>query len=71
MAATPPPYGETRRPNHGPAARYDRLTIALHRATVALVLPAWANAMVIDWFPKGPLCVDARSTHILLGATLA
>ena len=58
-------------PNRRPAARYDRLTIALHWTTVALVLLAWTNAMVIDWFPKGPLRVDARSTHILLGATLA
>lgn len=58
-------------PTLAPDARYDRLTIALHWATAALVVLAWANAMAIDWFPKGPLRVNARSMHIVLGALLA
>jgi cytochrome b561 len=58
-------------PNLSPDPRYDRLTIALHWTTAVLVLLAWTNAMAIDWFPKGPLRVDARSTHIVLGALLA
>jgi len=51
--------------------RYDHRTIALHWI-IALIIPLqWANAHVIDWFPKGPYRVDARSLHILLGALLA
>lgn len=58
-------------PNLAPEARYDRLTIALHWLTAVLVVLAWTNAMVIDAFPKGPLRVDARSTHVVLGVMLA
>ena len=58
-------------PNLAADARYDRATIALHWATAALVVLAWMNAMVIDWFPEGPLRIDARSTHIVLGSSLA
>ncbi len=36
-----------------------------------LVLGQWLGAQVIDWFPKGPLRVDARSVHIVFGALLA
>jgi cytochrome b561 len=31
----------------------------------------WVGGQSIDWFPKGPLRVDARSVHILLGTLLA
>lgn len=50
--------------------RYDRRTIALHWATVALVLFLWIWAHAIDLFPKGPLRVDARSIHIVVGVAL-
>ena len=50
--------------------RYDRRTIALHWATAALVLFLWIWAHAIDRFPKGPLLVDARSIHIVVGAAL-
>lgn len=31
----------------------------------------WAGAHAIDWFPKGPARVDARSVHIVVGVLLA
>jgi len=52
------------------AAHYDRRTIWLHWLTAGLVLSQWAGANVIDWFPRGPLRVDARSVHITLGLAL-
>ena len=53
------------------AATYDRTTIVLHWLTAALVALQWIGAQVIDLFPRGPLRVDARSTHIALGLLLA
>ncbi len=50
--------------------RYDQTTIALHWAVAVLVAFQWLGAHAIDWFPKGPLRVDARSVHILIGVTL-
>ncbi len=50
--------------------RYDRPTILLHWAVVLLVAAQWLGANTIDWFPKGPLRVDARSLHILFGSLL-
>jgi cytochrome b561 len=52
-------------------AHYDRTTIALHWIVALLVPLQWAGAHTIDWFPKGPYRVDARSLHIVLGALLA
>jgi cytochrome b561 len=51
--------------------RYDPLTIRLHWAVAALVAFQWLGAHAIDWFPKGPMRIDARSVHILTGACLA
>jgi cytochrome b561 len=34
------------------------------------VLGQWLGAHAIDWFPKGPLRVDARSIHIAIGTLL-
>ena len=31
----------------------------------------WLGAQTIDWFPRGPLRVDARSVHITFGVLLA
>ncbi len=50
--------------------RYDRTTIALHWVVAAGVLAQWLGAHAIDWFPKGPLRVDARSLHIVVGLLL-
>jgi len=52
------------------AAHYDRRTIWLHWLTAGLVVSQWVGAHVIDWFPRGPLRVDARSVHITLGLAL-
>ena len=52
------------------AAHYDRRTIWLHWLTAGLVVSQWVGANVIDWFPRGPLRVDARSVHITLGLAL-
>ena len=49
------------------AQTYDRRTIALHWSVAALVLLLWGGAHAIDWFPKGPLRVDCRSAHIVVG----
>jgi cytochrome b561 len=49
---------------------YDGRTIAFHWATVILVAFQWVGAHYIDAFPRGPLRVDARSTHITVGVLL-
>jgi cytochrome b561 len=49
---------------------YDRRTIVFHWLTAALVAFQWVGAHYIDAFPRGPLRVDARSTHIAVGAAL-
>ena len=53
-----------------PAPRYDGLSILLHWLTAALVVILWTLGQTIDWFPKGAPKIDARSVHIVLGATL-
>jgi len=55
----------------GTPARYDGLSILLHWITAALVVSLWTLGQCIDFFPKGAPRIDARSTHFLLGATLA
>jgi len=50
--------------------RYDTATIYFHWATAILVALQWIDAQVIDWFPRGPLRVDARSVHIVGGLLL-
>lgn len=50
---------------------YDNVTILFHWGTAALVVEQWLGAQIIDWFPRGPLRVDARSVHIALGVLLA
>lgn len=53
------------------ARRYDPLTMFFHWATAVLVATQWLGAQTIDWFPRGPLRVDARSIHIIFGVLLA
>ena len=53
-----------------PDERYDRTTITLHWLIAVGVLGQWLGAHAIDWFPKGPLRVDARSIHIVIGLLL-
>lgn len=49
---------------------YDSRSIALHWVTAFLVVAQWLGAHMIDWFPRGPLRVDARSVHIVVGVLL-
>lgn len=51
--------------------RYDPTTIALHWLVAIAVVLQWTGGHTIDWFPKGPLRIDARSVHIVLGASIA
>ena len=52
------------------APLYDGATMAFHWVTAILVVTQWLGAQIIHWFPRGPLRVDARSVHILLGVAL-
>lgn len=49
---------------------YDPRTILFHWLTAGLVALQWVGAHYIDAFPRGPLRVDARATHITLGVLL-
>ena len=49
---------------------YDSRSVALHWATAFLIVGQWLGAHAIDWFPRGPVRVDARSVHILIGLLL-
>ena len=51
--------------------QYDPRTIALHWIIAGLIIFQWLGAHAIDWFPKGPWRIDARSIHIIVGLTLA
>ncbi len=37
---------------------YDRITIALHWSTAALVAVLWVIGQTADWIPDGPLNTD-------------
>jgi cytochrome b561 len=50
--------------------KYDRMTIALHWITAALVATAWLLAQVIDVFAAQTWQVAMGSTHISLGVLL-
>ncbi len=52
-------------------ARYDPTTLFLHWATAVLVGVTWISGQTIDWFPKGPVKIDARSAHFTLGILIA
>jgi cytochrome b561 len=52
------------------ADRYDGRTMVFHWLTAILVATQWLGAQTIDWFPRGPLRVDARSVHITVGVLL-
>jgi cytochrome b561 len=51
--------------------RYDGVSITLHWLTAGLVVILWTLGQTIDFFPRGAPKIDARSVHIVLGATLA
>ena len=52
------------------AQRYDPVTIALHWISTVLVVVLWTIGQTVDVFPNGPLRIDYRSAHIVLGVAL-
>ena len=50
--------------------RYDPATIALHWISALLVVMLWTIGQTVDVFPNGPLRIDYRSVHIVLGVAL-
>jgi cytochrome b561 len=60
-----------RNPRPVAPVRYDRVTILLHWATVALVVLLWLIGRTADWAPRGPLRAGVWSAHVTLGATAA
>ncbi|HET7882365.1 MAG TPA: cytochrome b/b6 domain-containing protein [Acetobacteraceae bacterium] len=50
--------------------RHNAKTIALHWITAALVALLWCIGQTVDFAPNGPLRVDYRSVHIVLGVAL-
>ena len=57
-------------PVNAAARRYDPVTILLHWTVAILVLAQWLGAHAIDYFPRGPYRIDARSVHIVLGVLI-
>ena len=51
--------------------RHDPLTIAFHWISALLVGVLWVIGQTVDVFPNGPLRIDYRSVHIVLGVALA
>jgi cytochrome b561 len=51
--------------------RHDSTTIALHWISALLVVVLWTIGQTVDVFPNGPLRIDYRSVHIMLGVALA
>src|SRR5262245_45586147 len=51
--------------------RHDPTTIALHWISAVLVGLLWFIGQTVDVFPNGPLRIDYRSVHIVLGVVLA
>ena len=52
------------------ARQYDAVTIFLHWTIAVLVVAQWLGAQAIDYFPRGPYRVDARSVHITMGLVI-
>lgn len=50
--------------------KYDIRSIWLHWSVAIIIILMWIGARAIDWFPRGPLRVDARSVHIVVGTVL-
>jgi cytochrome b561 len=50
--------------------RHDPATIAFHWISALLVVLLWTIGQTVDVFPNGPLRIDYRSSHIVLGVAL-
>jgi cytochrome b561 len=57
-------------PAESQGLRHDPTTIALHWISAVLVAALWTIGQTVDVFPNGPLRVDYRSVHIVLGVAL-
>ena len=58
------------RPAETQGLRHDTTTIVLHWISAALVVALWTIGQTVDVFPNGPLRIDYRSIHIILGIVL-
>jgi cytochrome b561 len=58
------------RPAATQGLRHDPTTIALHWISALLVAVLWTIGQTVDAFPNGPLRIDYRSVHIVLGVAL-
>src|SRR4051812_49196252 len=58
------------RPAETQGLRHDTTTIVLHWMSAALVVALWTIGQTVDVFPNGPLRIDYRSIHIILGIVL-
>ncbi|MGC1410881.1 MAG: cytochrome b [Acetobacteraceae bacterium] len=50
--------------------RHDPTTITLHWISAVLVAVLWTIGQTVDFAPDGPLRIDYRSLHIVLGVSL-
>ena len=50
--------------------RYDSKTVFYHWSCAILILGLWVLGQSIDFFPKGPERINARSVHIVCGLVL-
>jgi cytochrome b561 len=50
--------------------RHDPTTITLHWISAVLVAVLWTIGQTVDFAPDGPLRMDYRSLHIVLGVSL-
>ena len=63
-------YSILTQPAESQGLRHDPTTIALHCVSAVLAAALWTICQTVDGFPNGPLRVDYRSMHILLGVVL-
>ena len=64
------PHTMVTQPADAQGMRHDPMTIALHWVTALLVAMLWVIGQTVDVFPNGPLRIDYRSVHIMLGVAL-
>jgi cytochrome b561 len=63
-------YTIVMRPAATQGPRHDPTTLVLHWFSAMLVVALWTIGQTVDVFPNGPLRIDYRSVHIVLGVLL-
>ena len=63
-------YSIAMQPAESQGLWHDPTTVALHWISALLVVLLWTIGQTVDVFPNGPLRIDYRSVHIVLGVTL-